>query len=244
MVFSPTYVTAVRVANILNLTTANGDAITSGNIDELAGSISEAIINDYIEGAEQHLDDKCNRAWRLKTVDDYEYHDFLSRDYYGAGYWGYGGYGRKSVVKDLKFDEIMTLDNGEGDVLELLTTTDTWTDLLITGSSGGSPQDSNGDYFLQGKEGKLYLLGDLPIFGYDVIRLKYRYGGNETVPASIGEATGMRAASRILDWLPDTIVRSEDSGGPSWGDLQKRWTELIADTIKQYNNKSFKPIYL
>ncbi len=248
MVFTPTYVTAVRVANILNLTVADGSAITSLNIDQLAGAISEAIIEDYIEGAEQDMDDQCNRSWRLqasyKNADDYEYLDFLNRDYYGSNYRGYGGYGSRTIVKDLKYDEVMELDTEKGDVLELLTGTNEWTDLLVTGTASISPQDTDGDYFLQNKEGKLYLIQNFPIFGYDVIRLKYRYGGNETVPASIREATGMIAAGRILDWLPDTIIRSEGSGGPNWGELQKRWDMLIQKTINQYNNQAFKPIYL
>lgn len=232
-----TYCTAVEVANLLNLTIAEGDPITEANKGQLVNP-PVATIERYINQAEEYVDKRCYDRWRSTQIDDYEYHDFTHRDRRG------GRGGSRHPVIDLKHDYVEAFSEGAGDKFELLTSNDTWTDLVATGTAATTPRDTSGDYFLNKTAGTVTLLGDLPVIGYDTIRTIYTYGGDKTVPSDVQDITMKFAAMKIIDYLPDTNIRTEMAGTVQYGKLVDRWEREIERQIAEINKQAFRPIYL
>lgn len=229
------YAQAYQVANRLNLTTVAGKPYDTKNIDTIINP-TKSTIEEIIEEAEVDIEKETGRAWRTITVSEWEYHDFTFRDYKKGRRTRYG---RTEYVIKSNFDDIISVT-----ALEILTNNDEWTDLIATGSAGSTPYDTTGDYFVQGPEGRIYLLRTLPIKGEDNIRIKYTYG-KSVVPKDIRKACIFLAASQIIDYHPDMFVKAEgESGGISYGQLQNRWKEEIKKILDRYDRESFKPIYL
>lgn len=141
---------------------------------------SKAEVEDFINEAEDEVDDFTRRAWRTKTVTEEIY------DIPDVPYHYYTG-----IPIHLRREHVLDFDTNEGDKIELWTGTQ-WEDWVATKTSG-----RGNDYWLDNEKGVLYLHTRAIFYRERALRITYRYG-ETTVPKTIRAATAKLAASIIL----------------------------------------------
>lgn len=204
------YCTPEDVARAGLLTNTSGDLLQFG---ETIKTPDEATIVEFIEIAEEYLEDECQSAWGTKerVVTD-ELHDFYA-DLQEASF-------------HLNHANVLTLSTGDGDKLECWTG-EAWTDYIITYTEG------RGDsFFVDYSLGKVYFYSDLPNRGKSVIKVTYRYNANDTVPKAIKMATALYVCKLLaLSEHMNVLFPEGEGGGLSVGERISKWEKLITKLI-------------
>ena len=154
-------------------------------------------ITEIIEDAENDIEEFCNAAWREVTVTD-EYHSTPTIHHRRFRF------GIQIQVRHQPLRSFTKIEVWDGDV---------WNDIVATGTLGDGPGD--GTYFINLKEGILYLHSDYPTAYYENnIRLNYTWGKAD-FPKAIRRATIFLAAAYVIisgyDWVNDLIGSAETS---------------------------------
>jgi len=174
-------------------------------------------VKKFILAAENKINGKTQRSWKEVSV---------SEEYYDIPYITFRrGVG---VPVFLKKRFIKTMSTGSGDKIELWDGT-AWIDYVTERTEGRAD-----DFWLNYKQGKLFLMQRYFGFREQAIRMTYRYG-ETTVPEEVKEACAMYAAAVILTSDPQTIVVA-DPGDGSMIPKDTRVSKLLSAADKLIQN--------
>lgn len=211
---STVYTTVEKVRSLLQLPTL--DDTTSPSVQEVV---------QVINRKEDEIDNATGHAWRLRfsgtnsgqdTTAQYEECDISSIYEHQTGYPVY-----------LKHRHIRQLDASEGDALEFWTGAD-WEDWLSLRTESRA-----GDFWLDYRQGILFIRGYRWVNKPRGIRIKYRYG--ETfVNLDIEDiATKMAAIDVLTGMDPRSMIVQE--GDVMTHDVRvSRWRNEIANRLPRY----------
>lgn len=157
---------------------------------------SYARVQKMILSAEDEIDRRTRRSWRVNYVKDHiasiqtYWHDIngVRMAYFRNG----GDY--VQLHKD-----ILPWDPEQGDRLEVRTHGNQWIDLTYVNIDGTSPSEvQNINTWFDYKKGKLYIRTRLYQVKANALRISYRYGSEDPVPAGINRLACLTVASQIL----------------------------------------------
>jgi hypothetical protein len=184
---------------------------------------------EFILEASEQIDDYTRQAWRENEVKE-EHHNFDS-----AYRWDSG-----RAVKLNKMDVRTPLDSSKGDKLEIFDGGD-WDDWVA--DSNRTEGRGNGDYWLDGHSGQLFVFKLFAWRSSPQMRVSYRYGdpvptetktlkdGTDydviTQPRSIRKACAKLAAIELIssDFYTSLIPGSD--GGMSADSIVQQWEDDI-----------------
>lgn len=188
-----TYATVAQVISQLGVVDKDGNRPTlDGDDIPTADEITE-----FIEAAENDIEEYCNAAWRSVSVVN-EYHS-TPTIHHRRFRFGIQLQARHQPIRS--FTKIEVWDGVD------------WQDLVATGSLGDGPGE--GTYFINLQEGVLYLNSDYPTAYYENnIRLTYTWG-KASIPNAIRRAVIFLASSYVIvsgyDWVNELIGSAETS---------------------------------
>lgn len=177
-----------------------------------------ADVQEFIEEAQDEIDQRTNNAWREKTVTE-EYYDIPRIPYnYQTG-----------IPIHLKHAHIRDFDDSEGDKIEIWDGS-SWVDWLTTKTEGRA-----NDYWLENKKGVLYLRYPYRFYGKQAVRLTYRYG-HDTVPKDIQKATALLAATSLLlnDDRSAALIETGDSTRMNYDQRINVWKTTINRAVRNH----------
>lgn len=187
------YATVAQIVSLLGIVDKDGNRPTlSANTIPTSTEIEE-----FIEDAESDIEEFCNAVWKEGTVTD-EYHSTPTIHHRRFRF------GIQLQVRHQPIRSFTKIEVWDGTA---------WRDLVATGTLGSGPAD--GDYFINLKEGLLYLNSDYPTAYYENnIRLTYTWG-KATVPKAIRRATIFLASAYAIvsgfDWVNELIGSAEST---------------------------------
>lgn len=163
-------------------------------------SPSYRFVEHLIMAAEDEIDRRLQRSWRVNRVVD---HITTARDYYSdrnsvyrAEYWAHGG----NTVQLHR--DVLPIDPLEGDRIEIRTRDGGWRD--ITGEPDPTaPRDPytgapGRAWWLDTGNGRLYIRMSRFTVRDSSVRVTYRWGSPEPVPEAIRRACCLMVASEIV----------------------------------------------
>lgn len=156
-------------------------------------------VEDFINAAEDEIDQRTQHAWRLVTVTD-EFYDLPS--YGHAGHHSFD----PGIKIHLRHRKITTLANGT-DKLEV------WTGSEYEDWTGTRTEGRANDFWIDLEQGVLWIKYFYPFFTERAVRMTYRYG-ETSVPKDIRDATAMLAAIKVLQ-SDDRSAELNETGDPS-----------------------------
>ena len=143
-------------------------------------------VTTYIEDVQDYIDQYTNTSWRDKTITD-EFHSFPTNNFY----YQYGLFRNNGYYVQLRNRYVTSLDK-----LEIARGND-WTDLVATGTEGDVMLE--GDYFIRGELGMVWINRMFPKFGEEVIKISYKYGQINAVPGTIRRASILLVAAWLVE---------------------------------------------
>ena len=154
--------------------------------------VSEALLNRYIENAQDDIDYQTQHAWREVTQTN-EYHDFRpERINYGANRFPYTSYLNNCI--HLNHRAIRDFDTAEGDKMEVWDGSQ-WTDWLAAGS--GKTEGRGNDFWVDYTSGVVYFTSSGPYVIIKAVRFTYRYG-ETSVPGDIRTAATYFCCAKLV----------------------------------------------
>lgn len=162
-------------------------------------------VTKMILAAEDEVDRRTRRTWRENRVVDQQrtinsyWHDINGwrSDYYAEG--GDFIQLRKDI---LPWDPVPVEYGGHGDKLEIRKRNGAWVDISETVGNevaiGDAESGINKVYF-DYPMGKLYIRTRYFQQRYNALRITYRYGSTEPVPAGINRLTSLIVASQVIN---------------------------------------------
>lgn len=202
-----TYTTVDKVGNALGF----NDSFFDGS-----STPTSTVITNFIERAEDRIDNRTGHAWRTKSVTT-EYVRPTSIYRYGTG-----------IRFDLKHRSITQVSSGT-DLIEIWDGSN-WVDWVATKTEGRSD-----DYWIDYRNGVVYINTYRRIFPHG-LRVTYRYG-ESSVPGGIEEATTLMAATFILN-SPEfaTVLFTDDGGSTTLNHSQRleNWKKEITATLDNF----------
>ena len=154
-----------------------------------------ARVQKMILSAEDEIDRRTRRSWRINYVKDHVatintyWHDIngVRMAYFRNG----GDY--VQLHKD-----ILPWDPEQGDKLEVRTHGNQWIDITERPLKGDAPGGHTINTWFDYRRGKLYLRTRLYQVKANALRISYRYGSPDPVPAGINRLACLTVASQIL----------------------------------------------
>ena len=178
---APTYCTAANVASLLRLVDTSQDEnprlTFSASTDPAL-----AEVEDWIEDAEDEIDNICRHSWREIQVTD-EYHNIT------VGQWRFG----YEIQISARRYPLRTFVSGT-DKIEVWRG-DVWEDLI---SNDSYTEGRNNDYFIAYETGIIFVRTIRPALQNHGIRMTYKHG-EATVPRDIKRAAMLQTALNILE---------------------------------------------
>lgn len=200
------YTTVNRVGNVLGFP----DGYFTG-----ATTPTTTVIEDFINEAEDSVDEDTGHAWREATVlKEYPKPDSLYR--YGTG-----------IAFNLKNRSIRSIDN------IFVWDGNSWVDWVATKTEG-----RGNDYWFDDTNGILYLVTLSSLFD-NGIYVNYKFG-ETTVPKSIRKATSYIAAIELLNSPEFSVVTFTEGGIGTTRSIDKIdiWQKAVDKILA--NNSEFK----
>lgn len=212
IVLTVTYTTGAKVAAFLQVT-----AFSTSTTPTLAQ------VEDLINRAEDSIDRITGHAWRSRNsydtsdTNDYEYHDMLN---------GYEtGLGIPVFLKRRHVRSIVTFEVWDGSA---------WANWLTSKTEGRA-----NDYFIDYRQGKLYIRTGIIRYGRDSVRIRYTYG-EQTVDKGIEDICTKMAAIDLASSDDRSVMLPEGADNIGLKDKAEMWRQ---DCERKLNNyKEFKTI--
>lgn len=177
-----TYCTVVQVVAQLGLIDSNGVRMVLTSTS--TPSIVE--VTELIEDVEDYIDNYTSTSWKTGTITD-ERHSFsLNNTYFRSILRGNGFY----IQLGKRFVTSMTK-------IELWQGAAPYVDIVATGTEGTGQQE--GDWFLEGDEGLLWINTQLPTFGEGTIKVTYDFKRSSSIPNTIRRASILLAAALAVE---------------------------------------------
>ena len=177
-----TYCTVVQVIAQLGLIDSNGVRMVLTSTS--TPSIVE--VTELIEDVEDYIDNYTSTSWKTVTITD-ERHSFsLNNTYFRSILRGNGFY----IQLGKRFVTSMTK-------IELWQGAAPYVDIVATGTEGTGQQE--GDWFLEGDEGLLWINTQLPTFGEGTIKVTYDFKRSSSIPNTIRRASILLAAALAVE---------------------------------------------
>ena len=177
-----TYCTVVQVVAQLGLIDSNGVRMVLTSTS--TPSIVE--VTELIEDVEDYIDNYTSTSWKTVTITD-ERHSFsLNNTYFRSILRGNGFY----IQLGKRFVTSMTK-------IELWQGAAPYVDIVATGTEGTGQQE--GDWFLEGDEGLLWINTQLPTFGEGTIKVTYDFKRSSSIPNTIRRASILLAAALAVE---------------------------------------------
>lgn len=178
----------------------------------------------HIEGASARLERKTQQAWRANQVAG------ETHDHRGLYYWLSGH------PVQLTKREIRPLDPEKGDKLEVWTG-NKWEDWLAEGSYD---QGRDGDFWIDGPLGILWVYERAILRPHPKFRLTYRYGYDH-VPHDIREAVAKRAAADIItgDFYGTVVPGNNQGDNADPAHFAEVWRDDFKEVARDYKKLSF-----
>jgi len=151
---------------------------------------TETQINEFIEAAEDEIDNITQHAWRAVTVTN-EYYDLPI-------YSNFSGGTNFNIEIHLRHREIRDFDTDESDKIEIWNGS-SWIDWISTKTEGRA-----NSFWQDNEQGLLFLKYFYPHFKRKALRMSYRFGAS-TVPNDIRDTCAKMVAIEI--------IRSDDNHG-------------------------------
>lgn len=220
------YCTPEDVAKYAQMLGSTGDRAVWGE-DPLVPTEEE--VGDYIEAAEERIEDKCKTAFGNKTLQFSNELKDVWRDHI-------------ETAVHLNHPFVVTLDKDSDDKLEVWRNND-WEEWLSLGYTEGR----RGDYFVDYEIGKIFFIRRKPSRGKMQVRVTYRVSYSTSVPKNIMIATALETAKFISGSPAYVIYFPEGESGESIATRFARWEREIIEAIKMYRvdtvpvNSSFEP---
>lgn len=187
-------------------------------------------VNIFLAMSADQIDQLTQHAWRELTVTD-EFYNFPFRSHAGLS-WGMPGW--TGIPIHLRHRKIRTLDNSEGDKLEIWNGS-SYEDWVVTKSEGRDE-----DYWMDEEQGILYVRFYYPYFREKAIRLTYRYG-ETSVPNDIRKASAYQAAIMVLE-SDDRSMLLNDTGESNTLPYDNRVTNWNRQVKKLLHNRIEIPV--
>lgn len=190
-------------------------------------------VEKMILSAEDEIDRRTRRSWRVNYVKEHVasiqsyWHDTngVRMSYFRQG----GDY--VQLHKD-----ILPWDPDEGDKLEIRTHGNQWRDITDINIDGISPAETqNINTWFDHPMGKLYIRTRLYQVKPNALRISYRWGSTEPVPAAINELAYLTVASQVL--ASDMYNIKMGLGGDVAGikdQVLRKWAERIGYLYTSY----------
>lgn len=140
-----------------------------------------AQVESFILEAQEIVDQATNHAWRERVVTE-EFLDFDDIPIYDRG---------AGIRVPLKHRTIRSLSSGSGDTLEV------WNGNSYENYLSSKTQGRDDDYWLDYRQGVLFLKRTSPHIKTKKINITYRYGESQ-VPKDIQKATALIVAKTLL----------------------------------------------
>ncbi len=221
-----TYCTVVQVVAQLGLVDKDGVrmVLTTTSVPSIAE------VTELIEDAEGYIDNYTATSWKTGTITD-ERHSFsLNNTYFRSILRGNGFY----VQLGKRFVTSMTK-------IELWQGAAPYKDIVATGTEGTGQQE--GDWFLEGDEGLLWINTQLPTFGEGTIKVTYTFKRESTVPTTIRRASILLAAALLIEsgfdynniTIGNDMSMDNQAKAEAWEERAKRLleTEIVPYPIQQ-----------
>lgn len=199
----PTYCTPEDVAEVMDLP----DPVSPMGMFSFSDTSHPSYerVQKMILAAEDEVDRRTRRTWRenrvvnqQRTINSY-WHDINAwrSDYYAEG----GDF--VQLRKDIcEWDPVPVEYGGHGDKLEIRKRNGAWVDISETVGNevpiGDAESGINRVYF-DYPYGKLYIRTRYFQQRYNALRITYRYGATEPVPAGINRLTSLIVASQVIN---------------------------------------------
>lgn len=169
-------------------------------------------VQTLIRWAMADVDRRTGQSWRQRRSGQ-EYHDITSiPDNYAF------------IRLKLKARNVLDLASGSGDTLEVRAGGQ-WEDYMATRT-----QSINGDFWVQGEDGYLFLKRRYFGIREEAVRINYRSGAT-VIPEDITQATALLTAAR----MEETTVRSApDAGGFAVENRARGWKSDAAAILCNY----------
>lgn len=175
-------------------------------------------VTKHIEGASTRIDRKTQQSWSARQVTD------ETHDHEGLYYWLSGH------PITLQKKNIRPLDSAKGDKLEVWTGND-WEDWLTSGYEQGR----EGDYWVDGPLGLLWVYERAILRPHPKFRVTYRYGYDH-IPHDIREAVAKRAAADIVtgDFGGSVVPGNNQGDNADPGRMAEIWREDFKEVCSDY----------
>ena len=185
---------------------------------------TRADVIKHIEGASVRIERKTQQAWRANTV-THETHDHKGLYYWLSGH-----------PIDLLKREVRPLDPAKGDKLEVYEGND-WNDWL---QSDTFESGRDGDYWVDGPLGLLWVYERAILRPHPKFRITYRYG-YDMVPHDIREAVAKRAAADIItgDFYGTVVPGNQQGENADPAHFAEVWREDFKEVAREYKKISW-----
>lgn len=217
----------------------------SDEFDQEIHEPSDADLTTYdemiflIEDAENSIDALVGVTWKPKrivkhimTVNEY-WHDING---IRMEYWQNGGYWVQLNP------DICEWDPNLGDKVEIRTPGNQWVDITrMTVADPEDPDGTNNRFWFDYERGILFLRTPYYSMKNNAIRITYRYGRQEPVPADISMATSLKVAIHLLNSeMYDTRIGQ----GGDLGSQKQNYVKYMNDKINEIvaNRREFTPV--
>lgn len=208
------YCSPEDVARICNLTDHQGDRAV---FDENITTPSRAEIIEFINDAEEAVEDKCTLSWGTRFMQVSEELKDLWSDY-------------QEYSVSLDHTNIAPFDTEENDKLEVWDNNN-WTDYITT-----KTEDRGEDFFVDYQLGKIYFLRSTPKMGLKRLRATYRYNGGDIVPRAVKVATALTVGILLANSEQVDIMFPEGASSDfSTSDMISRWEKYVGKLLKVYD---------
>lgn len=200
-------------------------------------SPSRRFVDHLIMSAEDEIDRRLRRSWRVNRVTDHitTAHDYFAdrNSVYRAEYWSHGG----NMVQLHK--DALPIDPLEGDRIELRVRGDGWRDITDLPDPGSPPDPYTGApgraWWMDPESGRLFIRMSRFVVRDNSVRVTYRWGSSEPVPEAIRRACCLMVASQIVEnnYYDVKVGLGGDVAGAKEAMLRS-WDKKIGEILSSY----------
>ncbi len=208
-----TYTTVKKISSFLGLRTAITDSTTP--------TVQQIV--EIINRIEDEIDWRTGHAWRTRysgttsgndQTAKYEYYDVLFDYEYQKGRPVY-----------LKHRKVLTLDSGEGDVLEI------WNGASYDNWLSDKSEARGSDFWLDYEMGKLFIKARYSVKGGMRLRMKYRYG-EQIINRIIEDIATKMVSMDLLTGDSNSVIVQEGANNVITNrEKISLWTKQIEDKL-------------
>ena len=219
----PTYCTVQDVEETLDLPSPD-DPMGIFRFSDVSHPSYDRVVR-MILAAEDEIDRRTRRSWRVNYVKD---HIATIQTYWPDQNGVRMMYYRNGGDYVQLHKDVLPWDPDQGDKLELRTRSNQWLDITDVNIDGTPPSGENINQWFDYKRGKLYLRTRMYQVKPNAVRISYRYGSEDPIPAGINRLACLTVASQILSM--DMYSVKMGLGGDIAGvkdQVLNRWAEEI-----------------